>query len=85
MIDNHGGGPGHGQRGQISSLSIKSAIDASAAAMISCAASVFVICSAAIFELTAATRNWTDHGTGSGLNASDHGKGGGLTARCSYQ
>jgi hypothetical protein len=66
MMDNHGGGPGHGQRGQMSSLSINDAIDASAAAMIRCAADLSDMYSAAIFELAADTRNPTDHGTGSG-------------------
>jgi hypothetical protein len=67
MIDNQGGGPGYGQRGQMSSLSIKFAIVASAAAMICCATTLFVMLAAASFELTADTKNATDHGTGSGL------------------
>jgi hypothetical protein len=44
-----------------------SAIAASAAAMICCAAALFVMLAAASFELPFATKNATDHGTGSGL------------------
>jgi hypothetical protein len=62
MIDSQGGGPGYGQRGQMSSLSINPAIAWSAAVAIRCAASLFVMWAAATFELTADTRNATEKG-----------------------
>src|ERR1700722_13407557 len=68
MIDNQGGGPGYGQRGQMSSLSRNPAIAWSAVAMICAAAVLFVMLAAAAFELTADTKNATDHGPGSGFS-----------------
>jgi hypothetical protein len=68
MIDSQGGGPGQGQRGQISSLSMNAVIEAFVAAMNCSAAALFVMFLAASFELSIATKNATDHGTGSGLS-----------------